>query len=139
MKNAADYELYLNTKRRNSFNNITNANFINSNKCNKHISKNTNYYQISVDDYGGNDNETNDSLQASSMTTDRLRTPNNNFLSVPQLTDDDLRKTPEFDDIARKINQINLLDNSVGTLIYKAIEVHADILVSFRIYLLPQL
>lgn len=135
MKNAADYELYLNTKRRNSFNNITNANIVNSNKCNKHINKNTNYYKISVDDYGSNENEMNDSLQVFSMSTNLLKKPNSNFLSVPQLTDDDLRKTPEFDDIARKINQINLLDNSVGNLIYKAIEVHADILVRFYIFL----
>ena len=128
MKNAADYCEYLNTKRRNSFNNITNANIINSNKCNKQINNQANYYQISVDDYSSIENEIRDPLPHPSLTKNQSKQSNNNFLTVPQM--DDLRKTPEFDDIARKINQINLLDNSVGTLIYKAIEVHADILVS---------
>ena len=53
-----------------------------------------------------------------------------NFLQVPKMTmDEELRRTPEFDDIYRKISEINQLDNSVSALIYKSIEVHADILV----------
>lgn len=114
MRNATDYIEYLNKTRRNSNNNNGNA----SHQANKDRS---NYYKLSTSDYNSlnHDNDMNNNSNSSS-----------NFLQVPKLTmDEELRRTPEFDDIYRKISQINQLDNSVSALIYKSIEVHADILV----------
>lgn len=114
MRNATDYIEYLNKTRRNSNNNNGNA----SHQANK---DRTNYYKLSTSDYHSlnHDNDMNNNCNSSS-----------NFLQVPKFTmDEELRRTPEFDDIYRKISEINHLDNSVSALIYKSIEVHADILV----------
>lgn len=107
MKNATDYIEYLNETRRNSFNSL--------NKDNR-----SNYYKLLV----------NDNI---SLTNDwDVNSTNNsgNFLQVPKLAvEEHLRRTPEFDDISKKIDQIHTLDSGVSSLIYKSIEVHADILV----------
>lgn len=105
MKNATDYIEYLNETRRNSFSSL--------NKDNR-----SNYYKL-------NDNH--------SMNNDSDVYNNNNsgnFLQVPKLHfDERLCRTPEFVDISKKIDQIHKLDSTVTSLIYKSIEVHADILV----------
>lgn len=100
MKNATDYISYLNETRRNSFNSL--------NKDNR-----SHYYKLLL----GDNNSMNNNYE--------------NFLQVPKQTMDDyLRKSPEqFDDISKKIDEIYALDSSVSSLIYKSIEVHADILV----------
>ena len=116
MRNATDYIEYLNKTRRNSsYTNNNNGN--SSHQPNKDCS---NYYKLSTSDYNSlnHDNDMNNNCNSS------------NFLQVPKMTmDEELRRTPEFDDIYRKISEINQLDNSVSALIYKSIEVHADILV----------
>lgn len=107
MKNATDYIEYLNETRRNSFSSL--------NKDNR-----SNYYKLLLGDNN-------------SLNSDLNNNNNNgtgNFLQVPKLAvDEHLRRTPEFDDISNKIDQIHALDSSVSSLIYKSIEVHADILV----------
>ncbi|CAO1385056.1 unnamed protein product [Diamesa hyperborea] len=115
MRNATDYIEYLNKTRRNS--NYTNNN--NGNSSHQPNKDRSNYYKLSTSDYNSlnHDNDMNNNCNSS------------NFLQVPKLTmDEELRRTPEFDDIYRKISEINQLDNSVSALIYKSIEVHADIL-----------
>lgn len=104
MKNATDYIEYLNETRRNSFNSL--------NKDNR-----SNYYKLMLSD----------EVNSSSKTKSR----NDNFLQVPTLTANEHQRplTPEFKDISMKIDQIHTLDQSTNQLIYKAIEVHADILV----------
>lgn len=59
---------------------------------------------------------------------------------IKQYINDDLtfqvteigRLTPDFHDknLTRKINEIDLLDNNINSLIFKTVEVHADILVN---------
>lgn len=61
---------------------------------------------------------------------------------IKQYINDDLtfqvteigRRTPDFHDnnITRKINEVDLLDNNVNSLIFKTVEVHADILVNIN-------
>lgn len=99
MKNATDYISYLNETRRYSFNSL--------NKDNR-----SHYDKLLLGD--------NNSLKNSTK-----------FLQVPkQPIDNYLRKTPEFDEISKKItSEISYLGTSVSSLIYKSIEVHADILV----------
>jgi hypothetical protein len=116
MKNATDYISYLNETRRNSFNSL--------NKDNR-----SNYYKLMLSD----NNSLNNDYDVNNNSIGSNNNNNNNsgnFLQVPKLKiDDQLRRTPEFDDISKKIDQIHTLDSSVSTLIYKSIEVHADILV----------
>lgn len=110
IKNATDYIEYLNETRRNSFNSL--------NKDNR-----SNYYKLLLGDYNSLSNNTDHNNNSNSSS-------GANFLQVPKLTiDEHLRRTPEFDDISKKIDQIHQLDSSVSSLIYKSIEVHADILV----------
>ena len=115
MKNATDYIEYLNETRRNSFSSL--------NKDNR-----SNYYNLMLGDYNSMNNEhdtanNNNSVENSINSTGK-------FLQVPKISADKLlRRTPEFEDISKGIDQIHLLDSSVSTLIYKSIEVHADILV----------
>lgn len=119
MKNATDYIEYLNETRRNSFNSL--------NKDNR-----SNYYKLLLGDYNSLSNNTDHNNNNSSSV-------GGNFLQVPKLTiDEHLRRTPEFDDISKKIDQIHQLDSSVSSLIYKSIEVHADILVRRRKTLLSR-
>lgn len=107
MKNATDYISYLNETRRNSFNSL--------NKDNR-----SNYYKLLLGDNNSLNNDYGNNGNKNAA----------NFLQVPKQTIDDyLRKTPEFDDISKKIDEIHTLDSSVSSLIYKSIEVHADILV----------
>lgn len=124
MKNATDYIEYLNETRRNSFNSL--------NKDNR-----SNYYRLMLtDNYSMNNDDDilwkKSSENLNGRTRDFSRTNHNNrFLQVPKITiDEQLRRTPEFEDISKKIDEIHTLDSSVSTLIYKSIEVHADILVS---------
>lgn len=129
MRNATDYLEYLNRIRRNSSHSLGYS--VNSNMDNNHLSANynqVNYYQISVSDYSTPlDNE---------KSPIRVSGGDNNFLKVPKFFDEEMRKTPELQDIKRKVHEIDQLDNSVSALIYKSIEVHADILViSFCIFL----
>lgn len=111
MKNATDYIEYLNETRRNSFSSL--------NKDNR-----SNYYNLMLND-----------LNTANYDEDKVKNNNRdnekNFLQVPKLeiTHEHMRRTPEFDDISKKIDQIHTLDSSVSSLIYKSIEVHADILV----------
>lgn len=112
MKNATDYIEYLNETRRNSFSSL--------NKDNR-----SNYYNRMLND-----------SQISSCDDDKVKNSQangKNFLQVPKLdiSRDHMRRTPEFDDISKKIDQIHTLDSSVSSLIYKSIEVHADILVRY--------
>ncbi|CRK99181.1 CLUMA_CG012484, isoform A [Clunio marinus] len=110
MKNATDYIEYLNQTRRNSF--------ISLNKDYR-----SNFYKLMVCDYNSLNNDITHHNISNNNDIDK------NLLQVPQLhTDEELRKTPEFDDISKKIEEINTLDTNVSTLIYKSIEVHADIL-----------
>jgi len=123
MKNATDYIEYLNETRRNSFSSL--------NKDNR-----SNYYQLML----GNDNHlTLNSSSAADVNNNKRNSHNSsnksntNFLQVPprpNIDDEHLRRTPEFDNISKKIDEIHQLDASVSSLIYKSIEVHADILVS---------
>lgn len=109
MKNATDYIEYLNETRRNSFSSL--------NKDNR-----SNYYKLILGDNNSLNNDNNHNNNSINVS--------GNFLQVPKLNiDDQLRRTPEFDDISKKIDQIHTLDSSVSSLIYKSIEVHADILV----------
>lgn len=124
MKNATDYIEYLNETRRNSFSSL--------NKDNR-----SNYYNLMR-------NESHSLNGYSDATT--ISVPDNagdgtkNFLQVPklELPHEHMRRTPEFIDISKKIDQIHTLDSNVSSLIYKSIEVHADILVrilmKFQIY-----
>lgn len=113
MKNATDYIEYLNKTRRNSFNSL--------NKNNR-----SNYYKLLVSD---NIALNNDYDHDTSNINNSINT-SGNFLQVPKQTvDEHLRRTPEFDEISKKIDEIHTLDSSVSSLIYKSIEVHADILV----------
>ena len=113
MKNATDYIEYLNETRRNSFNSL--------NKDNR-----SNYYNLLVSDNISLNND------YDAGTNNNSTNASGNFLQVPKLTiDEQLRRTPEFDDISKKIDQIHTLDSSVSSLIYKSIEVHADILVRY--------
>lgn len=115
MKNATDYIEYLNETRRNSFNSL--------NKDNR-----SNYYKLMLadnhslnSDYDARNNNNNSNTSVNS---------GGNFLQVPKSTDDEqLRRSPFQTDISKKIDQIYALDSSVSSLIYKSIEVHADILV----------
>ncbi|KAG5682401.1 hypothetical protein PVAND_011754 [Polypedilum vanderplanki] len=115
MKNATDYIEYLNETRRNSFSSL--------NKDNR-----SNYYNSILN----GDNQIS-SINYESMNSEILLIGNesgNNFLQVPKLeiTNEHMRRTPEFIDISNKIDQIHSLDSSVSLLIYKCVEVHADIL-----------
>lgn len=110
MKNATDYLSYLNETRRNSFNSL--------NKDNR-----SNYYKLMLADSHSLNNIDYD-VKSNSVNN------SGNFLQVPKSTDDEqLRRTPFQTDISKKIDQIYALDSSVSSLIYKSIEVHADILV----------
>lgn len=110
MKNATDYIEYLNETRRNSFSSL--------NKDNR-----SNYYKLLLDDNHSMNND-------SKVCNNNGISNSGNFLQVPTLHfDERLCRTPEFDDISKKIDQIHLLNSSVSSLIYKSIEVHADILV----------
>lgn len=133
MKNATDYIEYLNETRRNSFYSL--------NKDNR-----SNYYRLLLTDNSAmntTDDELNWKKSSENLTAtnevprrssaSRHSKPNgeNRFLQVPKFTiDEQLRRSPELEDISKKIDQIHTLDSSVSTLIYKSIEVHADILVS---------
>lgn len=111
MKNATDYIEYLNETRRPSLNSLGKDN-------------RSNYYKLLVSD----NISLNNGREASN--NNHIINTCGNFLQVPKLFDDDqLRRSPEFDDISKKIDQIHTLDSSVSSLIYKSIEVHADILV----------
>lgn len=113
MKNATDYIEYLNETRRNSFNSL--------NKDNR-----SNYYKLMLAD---NHSLNNDYIAKNNKSSNSVNS-SGNFLQVPKLTDDEqLRRTPFQTDISKKIDQIYALDSSVSSLIYKSIEVHADILV----------
>lgn len=111
MKNATDYIEYLNETRRNSFNSL--------NKDNR-----SHYYKLMLTDSHYNDYDVNNNSVITSQSKNLLQVPNKN-------ADDFLRRplTPQFKDISKKIEQIHKLDSSVSSLIYKSIEVHADILV----------
>lgn len=110
MKNATDYLEYLNETRRNSFNSL--------NRDNR-----SNYYRLLLSDANSNDLTMKRNECNHKQTTD--------FLQVPKINvDEQLRRTPEFEDISKKIDQIHTLDSSCSALIIKSIEVHADILVS---------
>lgn len=112
MKNATDYIEYLNETRRNSFSSL--------NKDNR-----SNYSC----DYNSLNNE-HDFNNCTSASDKNSINSSGNFLQVPKTrVDEHLRRTPEFDDISKRIDQIHTLDSSVSSLIYKSIEVHADILV----------
>lgn len=116
MKNATDYIEYLNETRRNSFSSL--------NKDNR-----SNYSC----DYNSLSNE--HDLNNNTSTSDKNSiNSSGNFLQVPKMRlDEHLRRTPEFDDISKRIDQIHSLDSSVSSLIYKSIEVHADILVRKKV------
>jgi hypothetical protein len=113
MKNANDYIEYLNATRRNSFSSLNKDNRSNYNNSllNDRL-QSLNYERAPV-----------------SLAGDRGK----NFLQVPtlEITHEHMRRTPEFMAISNKIDQIHTLDSSVSSLIYKSIEVHADILVRF--------
>jgi hypothetical protein len=112
MKNATDYIEYLNETRRNSFNSL--------NKDNR-----SNYYKLMLGDYNSMNNEHDSNNNKNSENSNT-----GNFLQVPKISiDEHLRRTPEFNEISQRIDQIHTLDSSVSSLIYKSIEVHADILV----------
>lgn len=120
MKNATDYIEYLNETRRNSFSSL--------NKDNR-----SNYYKLMLGDYNSLNNEHDLNNNNNNSTDKNSIDSSGNFLQVPKLSiDEHLRRTPEFDDISRRIDQIHTLDSSVSSLIYKSIEVHADILVRMR-------
>lgn len=110
MKNATDYIEYLNETRRNSFSSL--------NKDNR-----SNYYNLMRNDLPSHNND--------EEQVDTSRESDKNFLQVPKFdkSSEHMRRTPEFDGISKKIDEIHKLDSSVSSLIYKSIEVHADILV----------
>jgi hypothetical protein len=122
MKNATDYIEYLNETRRNSFSSL--------NKDNR-----SNYYNLMLSDFNSLTScyDANDSTLSTLTTSSHNRNDDSgkNFLQVPKLTVpiDYMRRTPEFECISKKIDEIHTLDSSVSSLIYKSIEVHADILV----------
>jgi hypothetical protein len=115
MKNATDYIEYLNETRRNSFSSL--------NKDNR-----SNYYNLKRNDYHSLNNEGSDASKKDSGISEGS---DRNFLQVPKLNipPEHMRSTPEFEDISKQIDQIHKLDSNVSSLIYKSIEVHADILV----------
>lgn len=114
MKNASDYIEYLNKTRRNSFNNSLNRD------------NRSNYYRLLLS------NETNSLNRNDESNQHRKINDEGRFLQVPKINvDEQLRRTPELEDISKKIDQIHSLDSSCSALIIKSIEVHADILVSF--------
>jgi hypothetical protein len=116
MKNATDYIEYLNNTRRNSFSSL--------NKDNR-----SNYYNnLKRSDYHSLNYEGSDTSKKDSGISEGS---GKNFLQVPKLNlpPEHMRKTPEFEDISKQIDQIHVLDSNVSSLIYKSIEVHADILV----------
>lgn len=122
MRNATDYIEYLNETRRNSFSSL-----------NKDIR--SNYYKLlPPDNHSLNDYEVKRNYSRNSQTSNAITSQSGNFLQVPKQNEEYLRRplTPAFEDISRKIDEITTLDSSVSTLIYKSIEVHADILVSER-------
>ena len=115
MKNATDYIEYLNETRRNSFSSL--------NKDNR-----SNYYNLMLGDYNSMNNE-HDTANNSNSNGDSINNTGK-FLQVPSISvDKHLKRTPELEDISKRIDQIHMLDSSVSTFIYKSIEVHADILV----------
>lgn len=125
MKNATDYIEYLNETRRNSFSSL--------NKDNR-----SNYYNLMLNDNLSMNYDISGSGGCGDMTQTTKTTyqPDigKNFLQVPKLktAHEHMRRTPEFDDISKKIDQIHTLDSSVSSLIYKSISLHADILVRFK-------
>lgn len=125
MKNATDYIEYLNETRRNSFNSL--------NKNNR-----SNYYNLMRGDYHSLTTTTTTDGDGMSVRDSGISgCEGKNFLQVPKhnLPHDHMRRTPEFEDISKKIDQLQELDSNVSSLIYKSIEVHADILVhKFNIF-----
>lgn len=119
MKNATDYIEYLNETRRNSFSSL--------NKDNR-----SNYYNLMRGDY--HSLTTTDGDVMSVRDSGISGCEGKNFLQVPKLNlpHEHMRRTPEFKDISMRINQLQELDSNVSSLIYKSIEVHADILVCFQ-------
>jgi hypothetical protein len=121
MKNATDYIEYLNETRRNSFSSL--------NKDNR-----SNYYNLMKNESHSLSGYT----DASTISVrDSINGRGKNFLQVPklELPHEHMRRTPEFEDISKKIDQIHTLDANVSSLIYKSIEVHADILVRCEIFI----
>lgn len=121
MKNATDYIEYLNETRRNSFSSL--------NKDNR-----SNYYNLMRGDYHSLTTVEGVDMMSSIRDSGISSEDGNsgkNFLQVPKLNlpHEHMRKTPEFEDISKKIDEIHTLDSNVSSLIYKSIEVHADILV----------
>jgi hypothetical protein len=112
MKNATDYIEYLNETRRVSFSSL--------NRDNR-----SNYYNSMVNDSHSPSNEIR-GLPTESGKRNHLQVPK---LDLPA---EHMRRTPEFESISKKIDEIHTLDSSVSSLIYKSIEVHADILVSVQ-------
>lgn len=113
MRNATDYIEYLNETRRNSFSSLNKDN----RSCYYRLGDNNSLNSLPNERDANNNNTTN--------------AHSGNFLQVPKLSyEEQLRRTPEFEDITKKIDQIHTLDSSVSSLIYKSIEVHADILVN---------
>lgn len=112
MKNATDYIEYLNETRRNSFSSL--------NKDNR-----SNYYNLMRNE----SHSLNYTDASSNSTRESHSDETKNFLQVPKLEIEHMRRTPEFKDISKRIDQIHTLDANVSSLIYKSIEVHADILV----------
>lgn len=113
-KNATDYIEYLNETRRNSFSSL--------NKDNR-----SNYYNLMLND----SHSLNGYTDAPTISV-RDSINGANFLQVPKLElpcTEQMRRTPIFEDISKKIDQIHTLDSNVSSLIYKSISVHADILV----------
>lgn len=119
MKNATDYIEYLNETRRNSFSSL--------NKDNR-----SNYYNLMRGDY--HSLTTTDGDVMSVRDSGISGCEGKNFLQVPKLNlpHENMRRTPEFKDISKRIDQLQELDSNVSSLIYKSIEVHADILVCFQ-------
>jgi hypothetical protein len=118
MRNATDYIEYLNKTRRNSFNSL--------NRDNR-----SSYYRLMLGDANSLNSLTN--VRDANNNTGTPAAVSGNFLQVPKLSyEEQLRRTPELEDITKKIDQIHTLDSSVSSLIYKSIEVHADILVRNR-------
>jgi hypothetical protein len=115
MRNATDYIEYLNKTRRNSFNSL--------NRDNR-----SSYYRLA-----NPLNSLTNVRDANNNNHKNTPADSGNFLQVPKLSyEEQLRRTPELEDITKKIDQIHTLDSSVSSLIYKSIEVHADILVRNR-------
>lgn len=121
MKNATDYIEYLNETRRNSFSSL--------NKDNR-----SNYYNLMRGDYHSLTTTDGDIMSVRDSGISGCE--GKNFLQVPKhiLPQDHMRRTPEFKDISKRIDQLQELDSNVSSLIYKSIEVHADILVCFNFH-----